>query len=74
MCGWDSWEVPHEFWLEDRTPPSGWDVFRLANAVTCVVATERFVEAASSLEPSDVLFKELPPSEPREDGRATSIR
>jgi uncharacterized double-CXXCG motif protein len=59
-CGRVEAEMPEVCRLDAASLPTERDVFRLSDAVTLVVVTERFVEVARSLGPMDVHFSELP--------------
>ncbi|MHA7634978.1 SitI6 family double-CXXCG motif immunity protein [Corallococcus sp. M7] len=59
-CGRMDAAMPEECRLEDASLPKDLDVFRLTDAVTLIVATERFVEVVRGLGSMDVLFRELP--------------
>ncbi|CAM3845013.1 hypothetical protein G4177_28810 [Corallococcus sp. ZKHCc1 1396] len=61
-CGRMGGPMPLDIRLEAASLPSGQDVFRLTDAVTLIIVSERFVEVARSLGPMDVLFHELPVS------------
>ena len=65
VCGRDAWRLPTHRWLDPAALPDDLDVFRLEDAQTLVVVSERFAEALSRLEPSDVtlapLLAERPP-------------
>lgn len=58
-CGWNEVRIAPEGWLDGDSLPPDLDVFRPANATTYTVASERFVDVVRSLEPSDVVFREL---------------
>ncbi len=64
VCGRDDWHLPTHRWLDPTSLPDDLDVFRLADAPTVVVVRERFVEALSRLEPSDVTLTPLLTSRP----------
>ncbi|RYZ35727.1 MAG: hypothetical protein EOO71_34390 [Myxococcaceae bacterium] len=61
-CGRMSGPMPLDIRLEAASLPSEWDLFRLTDAVTLIIVSERFVDVARSLGPMDVLFHELPVS------------
>jgi uncharacterized double-CXXCG motif protein len=68
LCGVQEWWMPKESWLDAASLPDDLDVFRLEDAVTRFIASERFVEVAQSCGPSDVVFKEVATEPP---GRRT---
>lgn len=64
VCGRQEWTLPTHYWLDPSSLPDGLDVFRLEDAVTLVAVSERFADALSRLEPSDVTLKPLLTSRP----------
>jgi len=58
VCGVQDWWMPKEYWLDAASLPADLDVFRLEDALTRFLASERFVEVAQSCGVSDVVFKE----------------
>jgi uncharacterized double-CXXCG motif protein len=60
-CGSDSFKRPEEPLLDAATLPPDLDLFRLANFMTMIIGTERFVEAVRRLGyEQDLTFRELP--------------
>ncbi|MBN8230586.1 hypothetical protein JYK02_24025 [Corallococcus macrosporus] len=59
-CGWREVRISPEHALEADSLPKGLDVFLPANATTYLMVTERFVQAAQRLGPSDLVFREVP--------------
>jgi uncharacterized double-CXXCG motif protein len=60
-CGRWGFTLPEQPILKAASLPRDVDLFRLANATTVIVATERFVEAVRQLWPDEALeFRELP--------------
>ncbi|XXF77228.1 double-CXXCG motif protein [Myxococcaceae bacterium GXIMD 01537] len=60
-CGLDrGFKVPEPYLLAASSLPEQLDVFRLADASTLIVASERFVDAARQLDLDGALFHELP--------------
>lgn len=56
---------PDELLLDAATLPQDLDLFRLANAMTMIIGTERFVEAVRKLGyAEDIAFRELPVRSP----------
>ncbi|MCY1017986.1 double-CXXCG motif protein [Pyxidicoccus sp. MSG2] len=64
VCGRDDWHLPTHRWLDPTSLPDDLDVFRLEDAQTVVVVTERFADALSRLELSDVTLSPLGTSRP----------
>ncbi|RKH07149.1 hypothetical protein D7V97_21660 [Corallococcus sp. CA053C] len=58
-CGRQGFRMPSQRWLDADSLPADLDIFRLENAVTLIIATERFVEAIRALGPSDVGIVEI---------------
>ncbi|RYZ40566.1 MAG: hypothetical protein EOO71_15615 [Myxococcaceae bacterium] len=58
-CGRQGFRMPSKRWLDVDSLPADLDIFRLENAVTLIIATERFVEALHTLGPSDVELLEV---------------
>jgi hypothetical protein len=56
--------MPREYGLDSTSLPRDLDIFRLEDAVTHIVASERFVEAALRLDSCDLIIKELRSAEP----------
>ncbi|GMU07442.1 MULTISPECIES: SitI6 family double-CXXCG motif immunity protein [Corallococcus] len=59
-CGWREVRISPEHALEVDSLPDDLDVFLPANATTYLMVTERFVQAAQRLGPSDLMFREVP--------------
>jgi uncharacterized double-CXXCG motif protein len=60
-CEIDGFTVPEELILDEATLPRDLDLFRLADATTQIIGTERFVEAVKRLSyEQDLAFRELP--------------
>ncbi|RKH35398.1 hypothetical protein D7Y13_03955 [Corallococcus praedator] len=53
-CGRQGFRMPSKRWLDADSLPADLDIFRLEDAVTLIIATERFVETLHALGPSDV--------------------
>lgn len=53
------YKLPEPAWLDASSLPEHLDVFRLADASTLIVASERLVDAARLLELDGVIFQEL---------------
>ena len=51
--------VPDPYWLDAASLPRHVDIFRLADASTLIIASERLVDAVRRLELDGVVFKEL---------------
>ncbi|MFP2927766.1 double-CXXCG motif protein [Pyxidicoccus sp. 3LG] len=64
VCGREEWWLPTHRWLDPASLPDDLDVFRLENATTMVVVSERFADALSRLEPSDVTLSPIGTSRP----------
>lgn len=64
VCGRDEWTLPPHRWLDPASIPEDLDVFRLADAPTLIVVSERFAEALHQLEPSDVTLTRLSTDRP----------
>lgn len=60
QCGRDKgYKLPNPFWLDATSLPENLDVFRLADASTLIIASERLVDAVRRLELDGVTFLEL---------------
>jgi hypothetical protein len=60
-CGGRDFERPNEPILDAATLPQELDLFRLADFMTMIIGTERFVEAVRRLGyEQDIAFRELP--------------
>ncbi|NOK37654.1 hypothetical protein D7W79_24305 [Corallococcus exercitus] len=59
-CGWREVRISPEHALEADSLPNDLDVFLPVNATTYLMVTERFVQAAQRLGPSDLMFREVP--------------
>ncbi|QSQ26769.1 hypothetical protein JY651_18390 [Pyxidicoccus parkwayensis] len=64
VCGRDDWHLPTHRWLDPASLPDDLDVFRLEDAPTLIVVSERFADALNRLEPSDVALAPLGTSRP----------
>jgi uncharacterized double-CXXCG motif protein len=53
------YSVPEPYWLAAASLPEHVDVFRLADATTLLIASERFVDAVHHLELDGVVFEQL---------------
>jgi uncharacterized double-CXXCG motif protein len=58
-CGSDPFKLPDPMVLDATSLPEDLDVFRMADASTVILVTERFVDAARRLELDGVTFREL---------------
>jgi uncharacterized double-CXXCG motif protein len=58
-CGNDRLKVPDPIVLDSASLPADIDVFRMADAWTVILVTERFVEAVQRLQLDGVTFREL---------------
>ncbi|CAM4313799.1 SitI6 family double-CXXCG motif immunity protein [Corallococcus soli] len=58
-CGRQGFRMPSKRWLDADSLPIELDIFRLEDAVTLIIATERFVEAIRALGPGDVGIVEV---------------
>ncbi|XXF78253.1 double-CXXCG motif protein [Myxococcaceae bacterium GXIMD 01537] len=59
-CGRDGFTLPDKPILDAASLPNDRDLFRLSNATTLLVATQRFVETVRQLGYEEVSFHELP--------------
>jgi uncharacterized double-CXXCG motif protein len=59
-CGRDSFTRPEHPILDAASLPKDRDVFRLANFMTLVIGSERFVDAVRRLGIDEAAFRELP--------------
>ncbi|MFP2908615.1 double-CXXCG motif protein [Pyxidicoccus sp. 3LFB2] len=64
VCGRDEWSLPAHRWLDPASLPEELDVFRLADAPTLIVVSERFADALLELEPSDIDLTPLSTARP----------
>jgi uncharacterized double-CXXCG motif protein len=58
-CGRWGFRIPEDMLLDKSTVPGHTDTFRIGNALTRIVVTERFREAVERLGLDGVLFQEL---------------
>jgi uncharacterized double-CXXCG motif protein len=58
-CGNDPYKLPNPIVLDAASLPEHVDVFRMADAWTVILVTERFVDAVKRLELDGVAFREL---------------
>jgi uncharacterized double-CXXCG motif protein len=59
-CGRDAFTLPDELLLDAASLPSDVDLFRMANFLTVLICTERFVQAVQRLGLDDIVFREIP--------------
>jgi hypothetical protein len=59
-CGRDAFSLPEELLLEAASLPADIDLFRLANFLTVLICTERFVQAVRRLELDEIVFRDVP--------------
>ncbi len=64
ICGRREWTLPPHRWLDPASLPEDLDVFRLEDAPTLVIVSERFADVLGRLEPSDVSLSPIGTSRP----------
>lgn len=58
-CGRDSGTLPDEIQVDRSSLSNDFDIFRLTNFTTIILATERFVEAVNSQQIKGAVFREV---------------
>ncbi|HVG61934.1 MAG TPA: double-CXXCG motif protein, partial [Hyalangium sp.] len=58
-CGRDAFRLPDELLLDAASLPSDVDLFRVADFLTVLICTERFVQAVQRLGLDDIVFREI---------------
>jgi hypothetical protein len=64
MCGRKEAVLPIHYWVDLASLKDAPDAFRLGDAVTRIIVSERFAEVISRLDPSDVVLTPIPTSRP----------
>ncbi|HZI12684.1 MAG TPA: double-CXXCG motif protein [Myxococcus sp.] len=64
MCGRKEAVLPTHYWVDLASLKDAPDAFRLGDAVTRIIVSERFAEVISRLDPSDVVLTPIPTSRP----------